>query len=659
MGMVKVWRRFWQLPRAEKVDVLAALIQMHFLVLMFVVSFVSALTMQLSTHHDALGRKSLTYPAFLAEAASGHIATVALSDDAFERRLFVTDKEGKRFAVIPPVIDRELFAELDRHGLTVEMKPEHISLSLIIMRAFLIGLFAAMMATVYRMYVGGAAQEGSAINLVSRRPARFDDIIGCDDVRDEFREAIDFLRFPERFNGLGARAPRGILLYGPPGVGKTLLARAAAHEAGACFMSRTAADFNQMYIGLAGLKLRLLFAQARRRAPAVIFIDEFETLGRARDSVGGSAGVREQHATLNQLLAEMDGFTGNEGVLVIAATNHPDGIDPALRRPGRFDRQIHVSPPDQQGRRALFDAFLSRKPRIADDIDTLSLARATPGFAGAQIEGMVNEAAIIAARGDAPAIGMGHLLEARDRVLIGLEHRHRTMIDEERRILAIHEAGHAVVARLLMPERPVERVSITPRGRTGGHTLLTDHQERLLPSRDDLQRQISVLLAGRAAEQLVCGEAAVTVGASDDLDKANTLARLYCDAGFSEQLGLLRLGSEGRGVSALTLRERDMAMQALLTQCLERAMGILRSGRAVLEALAAALVEHEVLDREGVERIWEAQVRRAAGGRPDQTRAETFVTDCTMVREDSFVVAARSVPSGRLDDVVLASDAGQ
>ena len=433
----------------------------------------------------------------------------------------------------------------------------------------------------------------------------FDDVAGVDEAKHELHEVVEFLREPERFTALGARIPKGVLLVGAPGTGKTLMARAVAGEAGVPFFSISGSEFVEMFVGVGASRVRDLFDQAKRNSPCIVFVDEIDAVGRHRGAgLGGSHDEREQ--TLNQILVEMDGFDTDTKVIVIAATNRPDILDPALLRPGRFDRRVVLDKPDMNGRKAILEVHVRGKP-LEPDVDLMALAKQTPGFSGADIENMVNEAAILAARRGKKAIGMAEMQEAVERIIAGPERRSRLISDREKQIIAHHEAGHALVLANLPNADPPHKVSIIARGMALGYTINLPQQDEHLVSRAKLEDQVTGMLGGRAAEELVFGD--VTTGASNDLEQATKLVRIMVTQyGMSNRLGprtfgqkeeLIFLGreiSEQRDYSEKVAQEIDQEMHEIITRSYNRAMEILRAKRDKLEALANRLIERETLE---------------------------------------------------------------
>ena len=463
----------------------------------------------------------------------------------------------------------------------------------------------------YNMQGGGGkvmsfAKSKAKLFLDNRPKVTFNDVAGCDESKEELQEVIHFLKDPSKFTRLGAKVPRGVLLLGPPGTGKTLLARAAAGEADVAFFSVSGSDFVEMFVGVGAARVRDLFDQAKKYQPCVIFIDEIDAVGRHRGAgLGGGHDEREQ--TLNQLLVELDGFEEESSTILIAATNRPDILDPALLRPGRFDRHIVVDRPDVNGREAILKVHVRNK-KVDDDIDLSVLARRTPGFVGADLENLINEAALLSARHGREKIGMEELEEGIERVMAGPERRSRLISDKEKKIIAYHEVGHAIVAKVLPDSDPVHKISIIPRGHAAlGYTLQLPEEDRFLTSRSDLLNRISILLSGRVSEELVFGD--VTSGAANDLERSTRTARqMVTELGMSERLGLVKLGrkheeiflgrdiSEDRDYSDEVAYAIDQEVKAIIDSCYAKAKEILTEKRELLDRIATVLLEREVLD---------------------------------------------------------------
>ena len=435
----------------------------------------------------------------------------------------------------------------------------------------------------------------------------FDDVAGADEEKEELQEIVEFLKDPKRFMNLGARIPKGVLLVGPPGTGKTLLAKAVAGEAGVGFLSISGSDFVELYVGVGASRVRDLFEQAKKTAPCIVFIDEIDAVGRQRGTgLGGGHDEREQ--TLNQLLVEMDGFAANEGVVVLAATNRADVLDPALLRPGRFDRQIYVGLPDIKGREEILKVHAKGKP-LAEDVDLKELARGTAGFTGADLENLINEGALLAARKNRQFINMADLKEAEIKVIAGPEKKSRVIPEKERRLTAWHEAGHAVVMHALPDQDPVSQITIVPRGQAGGMTISLPEEDRSYLSKGYMEDQIVALLGGRVAEQLCLGD--ISTGASNDIQRATSIARkMVASYGMSEKIGTVSFESghdevflgrtmgQGRSYSEAVAAQIDEEVKAVVGAAYDRCEAILRSQRDKLDAVAAYLLEHETMDRE-------------------------------------------------------------
>ena len=435
----------------------------------------------------------------------------------------------------------------------------------------------------------------------------FDDVAGADEEKEELQEIVDFLKDPKKFMALGARIPKGVLLVGPPGTGKTLLAKAVAGEAGVGFLSISGSDFVELYVGVGASRVRDLFEQAKKTAPAIVFIDEIDAVGRQRGTgLGGGHDEREQ--TLNQLLVEMDGFAANEGVVVLAATNRADVLDPALLRPGRFDRQIYVGHPDIRGREEILKVHVRQKP-LAEDVDLKKLAQGTAGFTGADLENLINEAALLAARKDQKFITMADLKEAEIKVIAGPEKKSRVIPQHERELTAWHEAGHAVVMHALPGQDPVSQITIVPRGMAGGMTISLPEEDRSYLSKRYMEDQIVALLGGRVAEQLCLGD--ISTGASNDIQRATAIARKMVAAyGMSENIGTVAFDSgsdevfigrtmgQSRGYSEAVAAQIDEEIRAVVNGAYARCEAILRESRTQLDAVARYLLEHETMERD-------------------------------------------------------------
>ena len=476
-----------------------------------------------------------------------------------------------------------------------------------------IGLFWYFFILRPQQMAGGGqdrmAKFGSArIRTLSEsdRSIGFRSVAGADEEKEELSEIVDFLRDPEKYSTLGARIPKGVLLVGPPGTGKTLLAKAVANEAGVAFLSISGSDFMELYVGVGASRVRDLFSQAKKQSPAIVFIDEIDAVGRQRGTgLGGGHDEREQ--TLNQLLVEMDGFGRNEGVVVLAATNRADVLDPALLRPGRFDRQVYVGLPDIRGREEILKIHAKDKP-LAEDVDLADIARGTPGFTGADLENLLNEAALLAARKNAPYLSMEDIRAAEIKVIAGPEKHSRIIPQHERELTAYHEAGHAIVMHSLPNHDPVSQISIVPRGQAGGMTISLPEEDRSYLSKRYLEDEITALLGGRVAESLVLGD--ISTGASNDIQRASSLAhKMVATYGMSEKLGPVcfdsgsgevfigRTMSQSRSYSETVAAEIDAEVQAIIAESRSRCEAILTEQRDKLEAVAQYLLAHETMER--------------------------------------------------------------
>ena len=442
----------------------------------------------------------------------------------------------------------------------------------------------------------------------------FKDVAGADEAKQELQEVVEFLKQPQKYNDLGAKIPKGVLLYGPPGTGKTLLAKAVAGEAGVPFFSISGSDFVEMFVGVGASRVRDLFEQAKKSAPCIVFIDEIDAVGRQRGAgLGGGHDEREQ--TLNQLLVEMDGFGANEGIIMIAATNRPDILDPALLRPGRFDRQIVVDRPDIKGRTEILKVHVKGKP-MADDVELEVIAQRTPGFTGADLSNLVNEAALMTARKNKKKISMPEMEEAAERVIMGPERKSRVISDNEKKLTAYHEGGHTVVGMLLEHTDPVHKVTIIPRGRAGGYTLSLPKEDRYYATRSEMLDELKVLLGGRVAEALVLKE--ISSGASNDLQRATALARqMICEYGMSEKIGPVTFGHRqdqvflGRDIardkdySEEVAAEIDKEVRTFLDNAYAATEKLLNENMDKLHVIAQALIERETLEKEEIADLME------------------------------------------------------
>ena len=571
------------------------------------------------------GANVLDYSTFMEEARQGHIAKVKMDST---RTLKATSRDGKSYTVYTPGIqDPWMVGDLMKNGVTVEAKPEEEpSLLMNIFVSWfpmllLIGVWIFFMRQMQGGGRGGAFSFGKSRARMldeNQNQVTFADVAGVDEAKEEVGELVDFLRDPSKFQKLGGRIPRGVLMVGSPGTGKTLLARAIAGEAKVPFFSISGSDFVEMFVGVGAARVRDMFEQAKKNAPCIVFIDEIDAVGRQRGAgLGGGNDEREQ--TLNQLLVEMDGFEGTSGVIVIAATNRPDVLDPALLRPGRFDRQVVVPLPDIRGREQILMVHMRKVP-IAPDVDASIIARGTPGFSGADLANLVNEAALFAARGSKRLVDMDDFERAKDKVIMGAERRSMVMPEEERRNTAYHESGHAIVARLLPKTDPVHKVTIIPRGRALGVTMQLPVEDRYSYDRTFLLNNIAVMFGGRIAEELFMNQ--MTTGASNDFKRATEMARrMVMEWGMSE-LGPMVYGeNEGevflgrqvtthQNMSEETMKAVDKEVRRIIDEQYALARRLLEENRDKVEIMTKCLLEWETINNEQIEDIMQGRPPR-------------------------------------------------
>ncbi len=561
---------------------------------------------------------ALTYSDFVAQVENKTISKVAIDGDTLTGAF----QDGKPFKAIYPVNDTELLSILRKSGVNITVK--EVQKESWIMTIFvswfpmllLIGVWVFFMRQMQMGGKGGAMSFGknrAKLKEKGDNKVTFADVAGIDEAKEELEEIIDFLRDPQKFTKLGGRIPKGVLLAGSPGTGKTLLAKAIAGEAEVPFFTISGSDFVEMFVGVGASRVRDLFEQGKKNAPCIIFIDEIDAVGRHRGAgLGGGHDEREQ--TLNQLLVEMDGFDKNEGVIIVAATNRPDVLDPALLRPGRFDRQVVVPVPDVKGRQKILEIYGNKTKSMAEDVDMEVIARGTPGFSGADLENLINEAALMAAREDAKKIDKDMLDRAKDKILMGAERRSMVITDKEKEVTAYHEAGHALMARLLPDTDPIHKVTIIPRGRALGLTMQLPTEERYTHSKTFLEHTLCILFGGRIAERIIFNE--ITTGAGNDLQRATDMARrMVCEWGMSEELGALTYGkkeeqiflgreiAQHRDFSEDTARKIDEAVKKIIQTAIELTISILTEHRDVLTRMADELLEKETIVLEDIERI--------------------------------------------------------
>jgi cell division protease FtsH len=587
---------------------------LYFVIAILVITVISSINPQ------DKGRTELSYSEFRAQLEAEKVESVRIIGD---RTIEGNLKNGVKFSTYAPE-DPQLVDRLLAEGVSVVAEPEPPPpwwLSVIPNLLISLLLFVGLWVFFVQQMQGGNnralsfGKSRARLHSDDRNKISFNDVAGLDEAKQELQEVVEFLRQPKKFVDLGAKIPKGILLVGPPGTGKTLLARAVAGEAGVPFFSISGSDFVEMFVGVGAARVRDLFETAKKNSPCIVFIDEIDAVGRQRGAgLGGGHDEREQ--TLNQLLVEMDGFDPNVGIIILAATNRPDVLDPALLRPGRFDRQVVVDNPDVAGREAILKIHARNKP-LAPDVDLAVLARRTPGFTGADLENLMNEAAILTARKGKKTIEMSECEEAIDRVLMGPERKSRVISEQDRKVFAYHEAGHALVARELPRIDPVHKVSIVSRGMAGGYTMVLPLEDKHVTTRSELKDYLAYALGGRAAEELAFNE--VSTGDQNDLERATKLARkMITEYGMSENLGPLTFGHGhedkvflGRDIS----RERnyseevaaliDKEVRALVEGAYERAKGILKREWDKLEKIVEALLERETLNRDEFEALFQ------------------------------------------------------
>ena len=569
---------------------------------------------------DLYGEKNskpadISYTSFMQHVQQDEIKQVTIVDNVISGKL----KDGKEFSTVAPN-DSKLVEKLEAKKVDIkaELPPQPpwwmSILSSILPMLIIVGLWFMLMNQ-------GGAGGGKVMNFGKSRARRYDeeklkitfkDVAGAEEAKQELEEVVEFLKHPQKYNDLGAKIPKGVLLYGPPGTGKTLLAKAVAGEAGVPFFSISGSDFVEMFVGVGASRVRDLFDQAKKSAPCIVFIDEIDAVGRQRGAgLGGGHDEREQ--TLNQLLVEMDGFSANEGIIMIAATNRPDILDPALLRPGRFDRQIVVDRPDIKGRTEILKVHVKGKA-IGQDVNLDVIAQRTPGFTGADLSNLVNEAALLTARKDKKAINMPEMEEAAERVIMGPERKSRVISDKEKRLTAYHEGGHTIVGMLLEHTDPVHKVTIIPRGRAGGYTLSLPKEDKYYATRSEMLDELKVLLGGRVAEALVLKE--ISSGASNDLQRATQLARqMICEYGMSENIGPVTFGHRqdqvflGRDIardkdySEEVAAEIDKEVRSFMEDAYAATEKLLSDNIDKLHVIAKALMEKETLEEEEINQL--------------------------------------------------------
>nr|WP_199038983.1 ATP-dependent zinc metalloprotease FtsH [Dyella sp. ASV24] len=599
--------------------------------LLWLIIAVVLLTVFQSFNPHGGASSDMPYSSFVQSVDNGNVASANISADqpaAISGKL----KDGSTFRTVAPVLGwstNSVVKQMQDKGVEVRQEPSNNGFSLLglLLNWLPIILIVGVFIWFMRQMQAGAGGRGAMSFGRSRAKLQgedqikvnFSDVAGCDEAKEEVGELVEFLRDPGKFQKLGGKIPRGVLMVGPPGTGKTLLAKAIAGEAKVPFFSISGSDFVEMFVGVGASRVRDMFEQAKKHAPCIIFIDEIDAVGRHRGAgLGGGHDEREQ--TLNQLLVEMDGFEGTEGVIVIAATNRPDVLDPALLRPGRFDRQVVVGLPDVKGREQILKVHMRRVPTAAD-VDPMTIARGTPGFSGADLANLVNEAALFAARENARDVRMIHLDKARDKILMGSERRSMAMSEDEKKLTAYHEAGHAIVGRLVPEHDPVYKVTIIPRGRALGVTMYLPEGDKYSMNRVAIESQLCSLYGGRVAEALIFGEDKVTTGASNDIERATKMARnMATKWGLSDKLGPMTYGEEedevflGRAVtqhknvSNETARKIDEEVRSILDRAYSRTKDLLTGNIDKLHAMADALLQYETIDAHQIDDIMAGRV---------------------------------------------------
>ena len=589
---------------------------------------IAAVLLSVFNNFNTQGQKEqLGYSAFIQEVQNNRLSKVVV--DGLTISAERTD--GSSFETIRPMVeDPKLMDDLLAHNVVVEGKqPEQQSVwTQLLVASFPILLILAVFMFFMRQMQGGGGGRGGPMSFGKSKAkllgedqitTTFADVAGVDEAKEDVQELVEFLRDPSRFQKLGGRIPRGVLMVGQPGTGKTLLAKAIAGEAKVPFFSISGSDFVEMFVGVGASRVRDMFDQAKKQSPCIIFIDEIDAVGRHRGAgLGGGHDEREQ--TLNQLLVEMDGFGGNDGVIVIAATNRPDVLDPALLRPGRFDRQVTVGLPDIRGREQILKVHMRKVP-LAENVEASKIARGTPGFSGADLANLVNEAALFAARAGVRTVGMQQFELAKDKIMMGAERRSMVMSEKEKLNTAYHKAGHAIVGRLMPEHDPVYKVSIIPRGRALGVTMFLPEEDRYSHSRRHIVSQITSLFGGRVAEEMTLGKEGITTGASNDIQRATEIARnMVTKWGLSDAMGPLMYDEGGeevflgrtaaqpsKAMSDETALAIDKEVRAIIDECYEKARDLLEEHRSKMDMMAEALMQYETIDSEQIDAIMEGR----------------------------------------------------
>ena len=596
---------------------------------------------------NSTAREQISYSQFKEEILSDRIAKVIFQGD---QMTITGDRlDGSKFETVHPIFKKDDAVDraIEENGIiAVYEKIEQPSIwSQLLVGAFPIILLLGIFFFFMRQMQGGMSGKGGPMSFGKSKAklmeggkvkTNFGDVAGCEEAKQDVQELVDFLRDPTKFQKLGGKIPRGVLMVGPPGTGKTLLARAVAGEAKVPFFTISGSDFVEMFVGVGASRVRDMFEQAKKQAPCIVFIDEIDAVGRHRGTgMGGGHDEREQ--TLNQLLVEMDGFEGNDGVIVIAATNRPDVLDPALLRPGRFDRQVVVDLPDIRGREAILKVHMRKVP-LDSGVDPLVIARGTPGFSGADLANLINEAALFAARYSDKKIDQSHLDLAKDKIMMGAERKSMILSEEQKRITAYHEAGHAIVGRLCPTHDPVYKVTIIPRGRALGVTMFLPEEDTYMQSKEYLLGRIATLFGGRIAESIINGSQGITTGASNDIEVATGIAtNMVTKWGLSEALGTIKYGEDegspflGRSAaspsqtrSEETSKLIDSEIRLIIDSCYRRAENLLKENLDKLNVMADALLKYETIDAPQIDDIMAgAQPREPKGWSDDEPKSNT------------------------------------
>lgn len=581
---------------------------------------------------------SIAYSEFIVKVKNKLVDRVEMTGQTIKLRT----SDGQNLETYNPN-DPHLIDDLLSAGVQVRTKPpaqQSLFMQMFISWFPMLLLIAVWIIYMRRSQAGmgnnGFGKSKAKLLEEDKLTATFADVAGCEEAKEEVTELVDFLADPQKFQKLGGKIPRGILMVGPPGTGKTLLARAIAGEAGVKFFTVSGSDFVEMFVGVGASRVRDMFAQAKEHAPCIIFIDEIDAVGRQRGGAGMGGGNDEREQTLNQLLVEMDGFTGNEGVIVIAATNRSDVLDKALLRPGRFDREVNVGLPDVKGREQILNVHIKKVP-AATDVNLKDIARGTPGFSGAELANVVNEAALFAARSNKSKVNMSDLEKAKDKILMGAEKHTMVMSEDDKLLTAYHEAGHCIVGELSPDHDPVYKVSIMPRGRALGITMFLPERDQYSASKRKLESQIASLFGGRIAELMIYGGDRVTTGASNDIERATELARkMVTRWGFSEKLGPLVYGeeggqpfmgypgSQGSKVSGVVAEHIDEEIRAVIDCNYQRAQTILQDNIEILHKMADALMKWETIDKDQIDDLMSGKDARPP--KEDEEPAKTVYT---------------------------------